>query len=66
MGNEDEQKLRILLDFWIKHNKEHSGEFREWAEKIDGGENGVRDELIRAAEEMDKASEHLDTARRKL
>jgi predicted RNA-binding protein len=29
-------KLRILLNHWVQHNKEHSQEFREWAEKVKG------------------------------
>jgi len=28
-----EEKLHILLDYWIEHNREHAKEFRDWAQK---------------------------------
>ena len=60
MVSDEKAKLRTLLNYWIKHNKEHSQEFREWAGKVKGsGEDETYDELLQAAREMDKASESL-------
>lgn len=33
MSEQEKEKLKVLLDHWIEHNKEHADEFREWAEK---------------------------------
>ena len=54
-SSQDMGRLRILLGYWIEHNDEHSREFREWAEKA--GEAGQ--DLLRAAELMEKAGRHL-------
>ena len=59
-------KLRILLDYWIEHNREHSQEFREWAEKADSLGVDIGGDILQAASEMDKASEILSRAQRKL
>lgn len=54
------EKLKILLDHWIEHNKEHGEEFREWAEKArDLGETVVHEDMLDAAQHMNKASESL-------
>lgn len=56
-------KLKILLRHWIEHNEGHSKEFREWAQKADGfGEEKVRDSILMAVEELDKASVSLTRA----
>ncbi len=60
MNNEDKIKFRTLLNYWIEHNREHGEEFKEWADKVkQSGENEIAGELIKAAGEMDKASECL-------
>jgi len=60
MSNAEREKLKILLNHWIEHNKEHSQEFREWAEKAKGfGEAETCDDILEAAQDMDKASEAL-------
>jgi len=67
MGTDERTKLRILLDHWVEHNREHSQEFSEWAEKAMAlGEAGVGEDMLQAAQEMDKASELLSQARRRL
>ena len=64
---EDREKLIILLKHWIEHNKEHSEEFREWAEKAGGfGEGSVRDNILKAAEQLEDASGFLAMALEKL
>ena len=67
MSNDERAKLRTLLNYWIEHNKEHGQEFREWADKAKGfGEAEASEEMLQAAQEMDKASESLSQALRRL
>ena len=66
MTSGEVDKLRILLDYWIEHNREHSQEFREWAEKADSLGVDIGGDILQAANEMDKASEILSHAQRKL
>ena len=33
MGDIDTQELEVRLGYWIRHNREHGDEFREWAGK---------------------------------
>jgi len=67
MGSDERTKLKILLDHWVEHNREHSREFSEWAEKARAlGETGVSEDMLQAAQEMDKAGELLSQARRSL
>lgn len=56
----EKEKLKILLNHWIEHNREHGGEFRDWAEKaMDLAEAAVQEDMLDAAQNMDKASESL-------
>jgi nickel/cobalt exporter len=60
MDKSEIEKLKILLNHWIEHNKQHGEEFREWAEKARAlGEVAVQKEMLGAAQYMDKASESL-------
>ena len=63
MGS-DEEKIRTLMHYWIEHNREHSQEFKDWAEKMkDADKPIVSAELLQASMDMDKATEHLFKAR---
>ena len=63
MGNDDRAKLKTLLGYWIEHNKEHSQEFREWADKAKGlGAVEASEQMLQATLEMDKASDLLTRA----
>ena len=56
-------KLKVLLNHWVEHNREHSQEFSEWADRARASGNaeaGAR--ISQAAGEMDKASELLSQA----
>lgn len=67
MNNDERTKLRTLLNYWLEHSKEHSQEFKEWADKLKGlDETATGEELRQAAGEMDKAAESLLQALRKL
>jgi rubrerythrin len=61
-----QEKLRILLDYWIEHNSEHEKEFREWADKVDSLSNEVAQQLREAAAEMVAASKELMKAKQAL
>ena len=67
MGTDEMVKLKTLLTYWMEHNSEHSQEFREWADKVkEFGEAGAGEEILQAAQELDKASELLARALRRL
>lgn len=60
-------RLRILLAHWVEHNREHGQEFREWADRAAAlGEPAVRDDIVAAAMEMDRAARHLSLALERL
>ena len=67
MSNDERAKLRILLGHWVQHNNEHSQEFKGWADKAKAfGAVEVGENMLQAAQEMDKASEFLSQALRRL
>ena len=67
MDQAERGRLRVLLDYWVKHNREHGEEFKEWAEKAKSfGEIAVHDDLMEAHEEMGKANASLLRALEKL
>ena len=67
MDNEERARIRTLLNYWIEHNTEHSQEFKEWAGKAKvSGETEAGEDMLEAAKEMDKVSEILSQALRRL
>ncbi len=67
MDKDEKTRVRTLLNYWIAHNKEHSQEFREWAGRVKmSGGTEAGEEMLLAAQEMDKASEILSQALRRL
>ena len=67
MSNDERAKLRALLNYWVEHNREHSQEFREWADKAKAlGEGEVGEEMLQAAQEMDNASRLLSQSLKRL
>lgn len=61
--NDIQERLPILLDYWIKHNREHEREFRDWADKVASLLGEVAQELQEAAARMADASNCLEKAR---
>lgn len=61
-----QERLRILLDYWIEHNREHEQEFRDWADKATSLPNDVAQQLQEAAARMADASNCLEKARQAL
>ena len=67
MSINEKDKLKTLLGYWVEHNEEHSGEFKEWAEKArEMGEVEVADEIMQAVENMDRVSEILTKTLKRL
>ena len=67
MGSDERTKLKALLNYWMEHNREHSQEFKEWADKAKAlGEVEVAEEILRAAQEVDKASGLLSQSLKRL
>lgn len=61
-----QERLRILLDYWIEHNREHEQEFRDWAGKAASLSSEVAQQLQDAAIRMADASNDLEKARQAL
>jgi rubrerythrin len=61
-----QEKLRILLDYWIEHNSEHEQEFRDWADKVGSLSNEVAQQLREAASKMAAAGDELLKAKQAL
>ena len=57
------EKLRVLLDYWIGHNREHEQEFQEWAGRAALFSTEVARHLAEAAAEMAASSRKLEKAR---
>jgi len=61
-----QEKLQILLDYWIEHNSEHEKEFRDWADKVASLSTEVAQQLREAAAKMAAASNELMKAKQTL
>jgi rubrerythrin len=61
-----QEKLQILLDYWIEHNSEHEQEFRDWAGKVGSLSTEVAQQLQEAAAKMAAASNELMKAKQAL
>ena len=59
-NNDDREKLATLLSYLVDHNREHSQELTELAEKVTGAEEKtVRGHILKAAQLMDQSTEFL-------
>jgi len=61
-----QEKLHILLDYWIEHNSEHEKEFRDWADKVVSSSTEVAQQLQEAATKMAAVSNELMKAKQAL
>ena len=67
IGMDDiQEKLQILLDYWIEHNSEHEKEFRDWADKAASSSTEVAKQLQKAATKMAAVSDELMKAKQAL
>ncbi len=54
------EKLRVLVDHWMEHNRDHAEEFREWASRArDLAEDAAGDNILRAVARLEEANEFL-------
>jgi hypothetical protein len=61
-----QEKLKVLLDYWIEHNSEHENEFRDWADKAASSSSEVAQQLQKAATKMAAVSDELMKAKQAL
>ena len=61
-----QERLHILLDYWIEHNSEHEKEFRDWAEKAASLSTEAAQLLQKAATKMVAVGNDLMKAREAL
>ncbi len=60
MVSDDKSRLKTLLSYWVEHNREHSEEFREWADKAGKmGEDEVAKDLLKAVNNMEQVTTTL-------
>ena len=64
--NDVQEKLKILIDYWIEHNSEHEKEFRDWADKAISLSPKVAQQLREAAAKMAAVSNELIKAKQAL
>jgi rubrerythrin len=64
--DDTQEKLKVLLDYWIEHNSEHEKEFRDWADKVDPLSTELAQQLREAASKMAAASNELMKAKQAL
>jgi len=61
------KKINILLDHWIKHNQEHAGEYKKWAEKLEKeGLEDISQHLKQASELVIQSNGEFILAKEKL
>jgi hypothetical protein len=61
-----QEKLKVLLDYWIEHNSEHEKEFRDWADKVASSSTEIARQLQKAAIKMAAVSDELIKAKQSL
>jgi thioredoxin 1 len=53
-------RLKLLLTSWVEHNKQDSGKFRKWKEKVkDAEDDPLYHGILQAVRDMEKANEKL-------
>jgi|WetSurMetagenome_2_1015567.scaffolds.fasta_scaffold04311_4 hypothetical protein len=57
------KQLNALLGYWLEHNEEHAGEFREWADKVPVSQKEVADLLRQAVSKMTESNGYLKKAK---
>ena len=62
-----EKKFRLLLDYWIKHNREHASELEQWSARLEAeGWDASARELGKAVESAARMDRRLEAALKKL
>jgi hypothetical protein len=59
----DLEKLEFLLTHWVEHNREHSSEFRNWAQRAEQmGAGQTAKHLYAAVQHMESTNNSLSAA----
>ena len=67
MGNDERTRLKTLLKYWLEHNEEHRQEYNDWAAQATAmGETEAGEDILAAAQDLDKASQSLSQALKRL
>ncbi|MBT9159726.1 MAG: hypothetical protein AAGB97_02750 [Dehalococcoidia bacterium] len=57
---DEREKLRVLVDHWIEHNRDHAEEFQEWARRArDFAKEAAGDNILKAVGRLEEANEFL-------
>ena len=60
---ENVEKLRVLLQHWIDHNKSHAEEFSKWEKiMIEDAEGNIAAHISEAVKAVEKVNEQLTKA----
>ena len=60
---ENVEKLRVLIQHWIDHNKGHAEEFAKWQSTMkDEGKEVIATNIADAIHGMEKVNDHLNKA----
>jgi hypothetical protein len=60
---ENREKLKVVLEHWLEHNKEHCQDLRQWAGKArDYDEPIVADNILKAVDHLNEAGGYLAVA----
>lgn len=63
----EQERLKIRIEHWIEHNAGHAAEFKELSAAVKTGKNSdVSNDLLKAAEELQKANKWLNDALKKI
>ncbi len=60
---EEKEKLLIVIQHWIEHNRSHMTEYQKWVEKArDLGLDRIRREIEEAVKKLSQVNQHLEKA----
>lgn len=60
---EERDRLRVMIEHWIKHNEVHFDEYQRWAEKASSlGMEEVKGKILQAVEQIKKANDIFRSA----
>lgn len=55
----DREKLRILLNYWVMHNRKHTEDLKSWAERTRELDREVSERMLEAGRKMEEINEPL-------
>ncbi len=67
MSDIEREKFKILLNYWVRHNREHGEDFKKWANKAkEIGETEVFEDILEAMKLMDNVNKPIIRALERL